>query len=91
MKLTLFVTRQVDLGIASGQIETQEAVVAALKLFTSPQLPGELRRSFLQRMAIIEELPRLLDLVSCMGSTIGRVRVEAVENALADLPALEFF
>ncbi|KAK9802026.1 hypothetical protein WJX73_003040 [Symbiochloris irregularis] len=81
----------VDLGIASGQIETQEAVVAALKLFTSPQLPAELRQSFLQRLAMIDELPRLLDLVSCMGSTIGRCRAEAIENALQELPALEFF
>lgn len=81
---------QVDLGIASGQIATQEAVVAALKLFASSHLHEALRVSFLRRMAVIPELSRLLEIVGTLGSTSGRNRAEQLERALTELPVIDF-
>ena len=87
---TMLRTGQVNLGIASGQIATQEAVVAALKLFASRQLREGQRAAFLRRMAGIPELMRLLEIVGELGSRSGRRRAEDLEQALADLPVLDF-
>ena len=82
---------QVNLGIASGQIATQEAVVAALKLFCSSQLAEPLRAGFLRRMMAIQELPRLLEIVAELGGAVARRRAEQLEQAMAELPVLEFY
>lgn len=41
--------------------------------------------------ACLQELPRLLEIVGDLGSATSRRRAEQLEQALADLPVLEFY
>lgn len=65
--------------------------MAALKLFASKHMREGLKQAFLRRMATVPELPRLLEVVGELGSRTGRRRAEELEQALADLPVIEFY